>query len=169
MVARRFSVSLIVAAVAVMAVGLGSSSAAPKPQTISLLEVDTAFVGTGGYSATSTAPPAVGQGFVSTGLLYKWAGVKKGAPAGQIRVVCTVTSVNISGQTGSVSTQCEVSFLLAGGVIQISGPLSLFARTNTLPVVGGTGAYVGAQGVVSHRSIGGGNSNKAADVIHLTN
>jgi hypothetical protein len=169
MVGRRSSVVSIVAAGAAMAVGLSSSSAAPKPQTISLLEVDTSFVGIGGFSTTSNVPPAVGQGFVSTGLLYKWAGVKKGAPAGQVRVVCTVTSVKLSGQTGSVSTQCEVSFLLPGGVIQISGPLNLTAQTNTLPVVGGTGAYAGAEGVVGHRTIGGQNSNNSADVIRLTN
>jgi Dirigent-like protein len=169
MVGRRFAVVSTVAAVAVMAVGFGYSSAAPKPQTISLLEVDTSFVGTGGFPTTSNAPPAVGQGFVSNGVLYKWAGVKKGPAVGNARVVCTVTSVNLTSTGGSAWTHCDVALSLPGGVIEVSGPLNLTAGTNTLPVVGGTGAYVGAQGVVSHRNIGGENSSKAADVIHLTN
>ena len=169
MVGKRFVLSSLVAAVAVMAVGAGSLSAAPKPQTISLLEVDNSFVGLGGFSTTSNAPPSVGQGFVTTGVLYKWAGVKKGAPVGNVRALCTVTSVTITNNGGSIWTHCDVSLSLPAGTIEVSGPLNLAAAANNVPVVGGNGAYVGAQGVVTHRNIGSQDSNNSADVIHLTN
>ena len=60
-------------------------------------------------------------------------------------------------------------FFLPSGVIALSGPLNLTAVSGDVPVVGGNGAYVGAQGVVNHRNIGGENSNTSADVIHITN
>ena len=165
---KRHALVVVIAAAVVM-VGAAVSSAAPKPQTISLLEVDNSFVGTGGFPTTSNAPPAVGQGFVSTGVLYRWAGTKKGAAYGNIRVVCTVTSVNLTSTGGSLWTSCDVSFFLPGGVIALSGPLNLTAASSSVPVVGGNGAYVGAQGVVNHRNIGGENSSTSADVIHITN
>ncbi len=165
---KRHALVVVIAAAMVM-VGAAVSSAAPKPQTISLLEVDNSFVGTGGFPTTSNAPPAVGQGFVSTGVLYRWAGTKKGAAYGNIRVVCTVTSVNLTSTGGSLWTSCDVSFFLPGGVIALSGPLNLTAASSSVPVVGGNGAYLGAQGVVNHRNIGGENSSTSADVIHITN
>jgi hypothetical protein len=152
----------------VLALGAVSASAAPKAQTISLFETDSVFVGTGGFP-TSNAPPAVGQGFVTSGTLYKDAGGKQGAPVGHVRVVCTVTSVTITQNSGSAWTQCAVSLFLPGGVIEVSGPLSLSAPANYVPVTGGTGAYVGAQGVVKHKVVGGQNSNNSIDVIDIVN
>ena len=151
-----------------LALGAVSASAAPKAQTISLFETDSVFVGTGGFP-TGNAPPAVGQGFVTTGTLYKSAGGKQGAPVGHVRVVCTVTSVTLMQNSGTVWTQCEVSLFLPGGVIEGSGPLSLSNPTNYVPVTGGTGAYVGAQGIVKHKAIGGQNSNRSIDVIDIIN
>jgi hypothetical protein len=42
-----------------LTVGLATSSASAKPQTISLLEVDTSFAPTGGWDETSGAPTVV--------------------------------------------------------------------------------------------------------------
>jgi hypothetical protein len=154
--------------VGVLAVGLASAAAAPQPETMSLLETDTVFVGTGGFP-TGNAAPSVGQGFVTDGVLYKWAGAKQGAGVGHVRVVCTVTSVSLANNSGTVWTQCEVSLFLPGGLIEVAGPLSLTASANEVPIVGGTGAYVGAQGYVNHKDIGGQSSNKAVNVIHITN
>ena len=160
----------LVVGVAVMVIGIGSSAAAaPKPQAISLLEIDNSLVGLGGFSTTSNAPPTVGQGFVTTGVLYKWAGVKKGAAVGNVRALCTVTSVNVTNTGGSIWTHCDVALALPAGTIEVSGSLNLAAAANDVPIVGGTGAYVGAQGVVTHRNIGNESSNNSADVIHLTN
>ncbi len=165
----KWSLLSVCVGVGVFVMGVVSASAAPKPQTMSFLEVDSVFVGTGGFPSTGNAPPAVGQGFVSDGAMYKWAGAKQGTPVGHVRVVCTVTSVNLTSTSGTAWTQCEVSLFLPGGVIEVAGPLSLTAPANSIPIVGGTGAYVGAQGYVNHKNIGGQNSNKSVNIIHFTN
>jgi len=159
---------LMICVFGMLALGAMSASAAPKAQTFSLLEVDSVFVPINGFP-TSNASPAVGQGFVTGGEMYKWVGGKKGAPVGHVRVVCTVTSVNLTSTGGSAWTQCEVSLFLPGGVIEASGPLNLTAGSDEVPIVGGTDAYVGAQGYVNHKEIGGQNSNSAVNIFHITN
>jgi hypothetical protein len=153
----------------VMILGASAAGAAPKPQTISLLEVDTAFYPTGGWDANSNAAPAVGQGFVSNGVYYKWAGTKRGAAVGHLQVACTVTtSVTFTSTAASGWFHCDATAFLPGGRIEASGALSFAAKTNTLPIVGGTGKYVAAQGYVNTTNIGGENSNMSADVLHIT-
>jgi hypothetical protein len=160
---------LVSAGVAVLAVGVLSAAAAPKPQTISLFEMDTAFYPTGGWNANSNVPPAVGQGFVSNGTYYKWAGTKRGVAVGHLQVACTVTSAVTFTQTGGSGWfHCDATAFLPGGKLEASGPLSFSAKTNTLPIVGGTGKYVAAQGYVATTGIGGSNSNTSADVFHIT-
>jgi hypothetical protein len=160
---------MVVFAAAVVMVGAAASSAAPKPQTISLLEIDNPIVGTGGFPTGFNAPPSAGQGFIVTGVLYKWAGTKKGAPVGNIRAVCTVTSVNLTNTGGAIWTHCDVALSLPSGVIEASGPLNIAGAANNVPVVGGNSTYVGAQGYVNHRNIGPQDSNNSSDVIHITN
>ncbi len=166
---KRLMAMAVFAALTVM-VTAAAASAAPKPQTISLLEIDNSFVGIGGFPTTNTgAPPAVGQGFVTTGVLYRWAGTKKGAPVGNARAVCTVTGVNLTNTGGTIWTHCDVALSLPTGLIEVSGPLNLIAQTNNVPIVGGNSAYVGAQGYVTHKNIGPESSNNSSDVIHITN
>jgi hypothetical protein len=155
--------------VGLLAAGVASASATPKPETMSLLENDTVLVGTGGFPTTGNAAPSVGQGLITDGVLYKSVGGKQGAAVGHVRVVCTITSVNLTKTSGTVWAQCAVSFFLPGGVIAIAGPLSLGAPANGVPIVGGTGAYVGAQGYVNHSNVGGENSTKSVNVVHITN
>jgi hypothetical protein len=165
---KRFAAALGVVVTVVM-LGASALSAAPKPQTISLFEMDTAFYPTGGWNADSNVPPAIGQGFVSNGTYYKWAGTKRGAAVGSLQVACTVTTPVTFTQTGGTGwLHCDATAFLPGGKIEASGPLSFTARTNTLPVVGGTGQYVAAQGYVKTTNIGGGDSSTSADVIHIT-
>ena len=76
MAGKRLVVMAVLAAVATM-VTTATSSGAPKPQTISLLEVDYPIVGIGGFPTEFNEPPSVGQGFVVRGMLYKWAGTKR--------------------------------------------------------------------------------------------
>ncbi len=168
MAGKRLVVIAVLAAVATM-VTTATSSAAPKPQTISLLEVDNPIVGIGGFPTEFNEPPSAGQGFVITGILYKWAGTKKGAPVGNARGVCTVTGVNLTNTGGTIWAHCDVALSLPSGLVEVSGPLNLAAQTNNVPVVGGNSAYVGAQGYVQHRNIGPQDSNNSSDVIHITN
>jgi hypothetical protein len=155
-------------AVGVLVLAVASASAAPRPQTISLLEVDTSFTGTGGFPTTSNGPPpAVGQGFISQATMYKWAGVKRGAAVGRLHVIGTITSIDPSRNTGSFHV--DATLFLPAGTIEASGSASFSAKENEIPVVGGTGAYVGAQGYVQVKNIGGENSNTSSNVIHITN
>jgi hypothetical protein len=65
----KYGLLTALVAVGVLTFAVASASAAPKPQTIRLLEVDTSFTGTGGFPTTSNgAPPAVGQGFTAEDL-----------------------------------------------------------------------------------------------------
>ena len=103
----------------VLSAGVASSSAIPKPQTLSFLEINTTFAGIGGFNPMSEAPPAAGQGLTFTSTLFKWAGTKKGAPLGHDQVVCTVTNVDVTAQ--SVQLQCSATVFLPGGGIQLAG------------------------------------------------
>jgi hypothetical protein len=164
----RFATAVSVVA-SVVILGASAVAAAQKPQTISLFEMDTAFYPTGGWDANSNNPPAVGQGFVSNGTYYKWAGTKRGAAVGRLQVTCTATTaVTFTSAGPNGWFHCDATAFLPGGKIEVSGPLSFSAKTNTLPVVGGTGQYVGAQGYVKTTNIGSEDSNTSADVIYLT-
>jgi hypothetical protein len=165
---RKSGVLTALVAVGVMAVGVASVSAAPKQQTIRLLEVDTSFTGTGGFPTTNNGgPPAVGQGFISQATMYKWAGAKRGAPVGHLHVIGTITSIDPSRNTGWFHV--DATLFLPAGMLEASGSASFSAKENEIPIVGGTGAYVGAQGYVQVKNIGGQNSNTSSNVIHITN
>jgi hypothetical protein len=143
-----------------LAVGVASSSAA-KPQTISVLEVDTFFAGTGGLNTPfHTWPPAPGEGITFSGTVYSWAGTKRGAPIGHARAICIVTS----GTNGI----CSGAISLPSGSIVLLGPEEFSGNSTTedIPIVGGTGAYVGARGYMHSTSIG--HTSASADVIHIT-
>jgi hypothetical protein len=167
MLAKRSCAISLCAAGLTLILGLASASAAPKPQTISFLEVNTSFIGTGGYSSTGNAPPAPGQGFGFSSTLFKWAGVKRGAPLGHDQVLCTVLSEDLS--TGSVQAQCAATNFLPGGTIELAGSTNFAKPVTNVAVVGGTGVYAGAEGAARIRSIGGQNSSSSAYVIHITN
>ena len=147
--------------------GVASAAAAPKPQTLSFLEVQTTFAGIGGWSPQGNSPPAAGQGFTFTSTLFKWAGTKKGAPLGHDQVVCMATYVDLS--VGSVRLQCNATVSLPAGGIQLAGSSNFANPVTNVAVVGGTGAFVGAQGTARITSLSGGNSNNSAYIVRITN
>jgi hypothetical protein len=156
---RAASGLIAVAAAAALALPSPGRPAAGVPRTISLLEIDTSFAGLGGYDASSHTLPSTGQGITFGATLYRWAGRKRGAAAGHLQAVCTVTS------TGGALCQGELS--LPSGTLSLAGEAS-FTGPSSLPIVGGTGAYAGASGVFDTRNIGGRRSNASSDVIHLS-
>ncbi len=166
--ALRGTRGLLLASVVVgaLTVGVASSSAA-KPMTTSVLEVDTFYAGTGGFNlASSTVPPAPGQGITFSGIVYKWLGTKRGAPLGHVEGICTATS--------GANAMCSGAISLPAGSISLFGPASLdfshASGSSEVPIVGGTGAYVGARGYMRSTNIGAQNgpTSAAADVIHIT-
>ncbi len=122
-------------------------------------------MGTGGLDMTFSSPPKPGQGFVLESDFYKWKGTKRGAHAGTLEVMCTITKVNI--EKGQVSQVCTGAALLAGGQITIVGRIPQ-SNEFDVPIVGGTGVYAGARGYVRVTSIGGDNSDNSADTFVIT-
>ena len=161
---KRLALFTAVFTMVMMAVGATSSVAAPSPQTLHFLEVNTSFAGIGGFNISGNAPPAVGQGFTFVSTLFKWAGAKKGAPLGHDQVVCTVTSVDLS--SGLVQSQCAATVFLPGGGIQLAGSTNFNKSVTMVAVVGGTGAYAGAQGTARIKTIGGDNSSVGVHAKH---
>ena len=143
------------------AIGEAQAAGGTPPQTISLLEVDSSLTGTGGYDISATAGPAPGEGVTFAGTLYRWVGARRGAAVGHVQAVCTVTS-----RGGGVI--CEGLVSLPSGTIALLGPANPRGGPTDIPVVGGSGAYVGAQGYMRSVAIGGKNSTESADTIHLT-
>ena len=167
MAGRRLGLFTTFAIALVLSAGVASSSATPKPQTLSFLEINTTFAGIGGFNPMSEAPPSAGQGLTFTSTLFKWAGTKKGAPLGHDQVVCTVTNVDVTAQ--SVQLQCSATVFLPGGGIQLAGSTNFANPVTHAAVVGGTGIYAGAQGTALIRGIGGENSNASSYVLRITN
>jgi len=155
----KLGLVLVSVAVGVLVGGAVSSWAAVEPQTISLLEVDTSYAGVGGYDTLGSAPPSVGQGVTFGGTVYRWAGTARGAAVGHVQAVCTVTSAR--------EAVCEGLVTLPAGTLVLVGPANLSGGASDIPVVGGSGGYVGAEGYMHSAPIGGQNSNQSADVIHL--
>ena len=167
MAGRQFGLVMTLAIALVLSVGVASSSATPRPQTLTFLEVNTTFAGIGGYNAMSEGPPAAGQGITFTSTLFKWAGTKKGAPLGHDQVVCIVTNVDLASE--SVQLQCSATVFLPGGGIQLAGSSNFGNPVTNVAVVGGTGIYAGAQGTARITNIGGENSSSSSYVLRITN
>jgi hypothetical protein len=154
--------TLAVALTALIAMlGAASGSAAPKPMIIiSLFERDTSEA----FSGASSRAPKPNDWFSSTGNYYNWSGSLTKHPFGHLKVKCTIVALTATGG----SAQCSATASFPGGAVTAVGPLDLSAQTNRLPIVAGTGKYVGAHGYLATTNIGGAHSNHAADVFHIT-
>jgi hypothetical protein len=62
-----------------------------------------------------------------------------GKVAGHDKITCKVAAA---------SAHCTATFTFATGTFMVSGPLNPSKAKNTLAIVGGTGAYKGASGVL---------------------
>jgi hypothetical protein len=157
----RFKVGLaLVCTLAGALMSVGASSGSVRSQTIRLLEIDTSFTPTGGFSFSANRPPAPGEGFAFGGTLYKWAGARRGAAVGHLAAMCTVVTKTVA--------LCNGAIFLAGGKLELLAPTNINSNGgDDIAIVGGTGAYVGAQGHMQSTPIGGPDSNKSSLVIHL--
>jgi hypothetical protein len=63
-----------------------------------------------------------------------------GKVVGHDKIVCKAVS--------AASAQCAATFTFANGSFSVAGPLSPSKAKNDLPIVGGTGGYKGAKGVL---------------------
>jgi hypothetical protein len=145
-----------------------SASAISSPRVIRLVDVTAREVQLGSF--TFERPPAGGDQFAFVDRLYRWAGTKRGAPAGRVDGMATF----ITGFGPNFSRRALALFVaqayLPGGSVLVQG----YARINpngpstfTFPIVGGTGAYDNVRGFVKVRNLGNGEGNASALEIHL--
>ncbi len=152
---------------AVIVVFVSPASAITKPQTFSLLSVESGIeTPIGGFAFDREPTP--GDRFAFTDYLFKWAGKKRGARVGRLEGLCTFTQINTSGGFHATA-HCDATFFLPAGQIAVTGfvtfregPLNF-----DIPVIGGTGAYANARGFVHNRDLGTGESGKSNNEFHL--
>jgi hypothetical protein len=140
-----------------LGIAAASAAAADRARTLRLLEIDESDASVYlGFDFQRMPRP--GDQFAFKSGLYKWAGGKRGARVGRDEGHCTLIRVAGDEQHLSVDAHCAASFFLPGGTVVAEAVLSL--REGPLkadiPIVGGTGSYAGARGVLHLRDLGGG-------------
>jgi len=144
------------AAVSLLVTGIAQS--AQGPRTLRFLEVSWPDSKNTFVDNNQNNRPDVGDLFISGSNLYSWAGGKRGAHVGVIRVMCTL----VAPKAG----QCQGTFTLPGGTLEAVGYVR-FGATARVPIAGGTGIYSGAHGTFTSSPIGGPDSPRSADTIRL--
>lgn len=163
---KRLRVLGAVIALAVLTVGavppaLGSSDSGSTTardtdeQTISVIfvpkEVAEIDNGAEGFS--------LGDDFVFSGNLRQG-----GERVGRYGVVCTFIS---TADPDHVEAQCPATATLPGGQITVQGVVVNRSLDVTLPIIGGSGDYEGAEGQLVQRNISTATKIKAALTFHL--
>ena len=165
---RRYGVGFALVVLAV-AVWVASASAISSPQVFNLLDVSqNVEQPIGGF--TFDRPPVGGDQFAIYDKLYKWAGTKKGAPAGRVVGLGTFQTGFGENFSHSATVLFVAQAYLQGGTVLVQG----YGQTNpngpstfTLPVIGGTGKYDNVRGYIVVRDLGNGNQSKSSVEFHL--
>jgi len=157
---RRRRVGLV----AVLAGGVlaaGATGAPAVPQTTSVLEIDNALTGVGGFDPQGRTLPAPGQGISFSGALYRWAGSARGARIGSVQAICM--------RTTGPDAICSAVLSLTGGTLELLGPTNFAsAAPSDIAIVGGTGRYAGSSGWMHSVPVGGRSLARFADTLRLT-
>jgi hypothetical protein len=151
----------VAAALAALAVPVGAA-ATPGPATLRLLDVSVSA--TPAFDA-GTGEPRPGDRVYLHDALYAWQGTKRGARAGRTEATLTFTSsFGRKGATGEVSGQ----LFLRGGSIRVDGLVHVSEGPSDfeLPVIGGTGRFAGARGVLHVRDLDA-DGNRSAMTVRL--
>jgi hypothetical protein len=164
---RRLSV-FVGALVSALVVAVTSASGLNRSQTFSLLEIDESDASVNlGFDFQRLPRP--GDQFAFKSGLYKWAGTKRGARVGRDVGHCTFVRVAGDEQHLLLDAHCAASFFLPTGSVLAEaflrlpeGPLNA-----DIPVIGGTGAYANARGVVHIRNLGTGDLGHTSLTFHL--
>ena len=135
---------------------VAASAAGPGKPTVVLqfLDVSTSFTSTSGGNTER-----FGDQFAFHDDIYRWNGTKRGALIGHADITATIIAPNMSRLSAVAH--------LPGGTLVVFGDNVNSARTQVLPVIGGTGIYATARGELIARNIGGENSNNTAITIRL--
>ena len=158
----RHLVAVAVIAAAVVAIVIPSASALDRPQNFSLLDVSESFQEIGGFGFNRL--PVAGDRFALSDGLYKWAGTKRGGRVGRLEATCMFTHILRADEPNfSALALCTGQFYLPAGAILGEGYVHFGNGPNNfrLPVIGGTGAYANARGVIHIRDLGTGDSSNS--------
>ncbi len=165
---RRYGVVLALIVLSV-AMWVSSASAISSPQTFSLLEVSGNNEQPLG-DFTFDRPPVGGDRIAFTNKLYKWAGTKKGAPAGRDQVMISFITGFGSDFSMKATALFTAQVFLQGGTMFAEG----YGQVNPngpsmyrFPILGGTGKYANVRGYVNVRDLGDGNGNTTNLEFHL--
>jgi len=161
---------LVLAAIAASAaVWSASSPALNSPRVFSLLDAPPGTdLQLGDF--TFDRPPVGGDRFAFVHTLYRWAGTKKGARVGSLRVVVTFVTGFGERFDHPALVLVDAQATIPGGSVMVTGYGNLNAdgpARLTLPVVGGTGIYDNVRGYVKVRDLGNGNIDKTNIEFHL--
>ncbi|MGZ4393045.1 MAG: hypothetical protein ACXVRK_13155 [Gaiellaceae bacterium] len=150
----------VLAAAALLALPAGASSG---PTTMHLLDISVSD--TPAFDAGHGAPRPGDRVFLNDAL-YAWDGAHRGARVGHVDSELQFRST--FGRKGASADITGEIYLLGGsvavdgiGFIPSEGPASF-----SLPVIGGTGKYIGARGELDTRDLASGGSKAAFD-LHL--
>jgi hypothetical protein len=145
---------LAVPAVVAAGVGLSSASAAPKPFKLVESDLQLSVVDLPPASDSENAPPSRGDMVVFT----KKLSIPGGKPAGRLHVRCAVTEPRSSIETAIF--ECTGAYVLRDGQLSIALTAPIGGSENhRIAVTGGTGAYAGARGEIVTRG--------ADDTVHI--
>jgi hypothetical protein len=138
LIAAAAAAAVTTAAVSAGASGQTATRSTPASTTISLVEHDQhfKFIDVAPKGGTRK-PPSTGDEFVIGGKL-----TEAGKAAGTSNLVCTMT------QPGTLS-ECVGTLVLHGGTISVNGVSRLTTNSDQYAIVGGTGNYTAAKGVLS--------------------
>lgn len=150
----------VLVAAALLALPAGASSG---PTTMHLLDVS---VGDTPAFDAGHGTPRPGDRVFLNDALYAWNGAHRGARVGHVDSELQFRSTfSHKGASADITGQVYLpggSVLVDGiGFIPSTGPASF-----TLPVIGGTGKYIGARGELDTRDLASG-GNKTAFELHL--
>jgi hypothetical protein len=142
---RRLAILAVLAVVVAAAIAFVARSAHASAQatdTYNFIVVPqgrTSFVDNPPKAAKGKFDPRPGDGFASRGRIFDAAGSLE---VGRISEYCTETVKD------PVTFECSISVIINDGEMVAAGAINPLALPYTLPVVGGTGTYFGAQGVL---------------------
>ena len=152
----------VLAAAALLALPAGASTAS---STWHLLDVS---VGATPAFDAGHGSPRPGDRVFLNDVLYAWNGAHRGARVGRVESELQFrskfgrrgASVDITGQIYLPGGSVGVAGI---GVVPVEGPASF-----SLPVIGGTGKYMGVRGQLDLRDLGRGGDKSAFDLHLLT-
>jgi len=150
--------------IAVFVIAQAGSAAPSGPIQLNLLDIPKSDVPVGNASQHQT--PQAGDQVLLTDELYAWNGAKRGAHLGRAEASLSFRRGFTFEKGGLVYIVGQL--FLPDGSILVNGFATVGSDNSpfVLPVVGGTGKYIGARGTFSSRDIGA-DRNKSSVTLTL--